>query len=317
MADKKCFVGIDTSNYTTSFAVCDENGRVIANIKKMLDVKEGERGLRQSDAVFSHVKNFPIISEEIRKAIVGYRISALGVSDKPRDREDSYMPCFMTGVSVAEVLAASLNVPLYRFSHQSGHVMASLYSCKNAEQLLNGSFIAFHVSGGTTEALHVSPSSRGFDVEIVADTADISAGQAIDRTGVLMGMRFPCGRELEKYALAYSEKLPAVKTCIKDGRCNLSGLENIAKELYSKTQDKALVSAYVLEFIGKTLDGMTDLVRERYPKLPIVYAGGVMSNKLLQNKLSKYESTYFAEPQYSADNAAGIALLAKRSFENK
>lgn len=318
MANKKCFVGIDTSNYTTSFALCDGDGVAVANIRRLLEVKEGERGLRQSDAVFSHVKNFPVISNEIREALAGYDIAAIGVSDKPRDAEGSYMPCFMTGVAVAEVLSAASGAPLYRFSHQSGHIMSALYSSTQMDRLEKDDFVAFHVSGGTTEALLVSPDTkRGFRVSIIADTADISAGQAIDRAGVLMGMRFPCGRELEKAAMEFSGKLPPVSVCVREGRCNLSGLENMAKELYSRTGDIQLTSAYVLEFVGKTLDRLTDFVREKYPDAPIVYAGGVMSNKILQNRLSKYERTYFTEPQYSADNSVGIALLAKKELEKR
>ena len=311
----KCYIGIDTSNYTTSFAVCDAEGRIVANIKKLLDVKEGERGLRQSDAVFSHIKNFPEISEKIREAVSGYEICAVGVSTKPRDAEGSYMPCFMTGAAIAEVLSATHGVPLYSFSHQSGHIMAALYSSRSIESLMRKEFVAFHVSGGTTEAVRVIPTKDSFSVDIVAETADISAGQAIDRAGVLMGLRFPCGCELEKLANDFCGKLPKAKICVRDGRCNLSGLENISEKMFADTKDKNLVAAYVLDFVAATLEAMTDYVRDLYPDIPVIYAGGVMGNKILQSRLGKYKNTYFSEPQFSSDNAAGIALLTKNKFE--
>ena len=315
MSNKKIYLGIDTSNYTTSVAACDDSGEVIANIKKMLDVKEGEKGLRQSDAVFSHIKNFPDISNQVRAEIGEFEISAVGVSTVPRDTEGSYMPCFLSGKAVAEMLAATHNVPISYFSHQAGHIMAALYSSGATDELILNPFVAFHISGGTTEALYVVPNSHSFDVEIIADTADISAGQAIDRAGVMMGLKFPCGKELEVLAYEYNGKLPKAKICVKDGKCNLSGLENLSQKLYKETNDKAYVSAYVLNFVAQTLVALTEQIREKYPDIPIVYAGGVMSNKFLKSKLSAFDNTYFAEPQFSADNAAGIAILTQRKYK--
>lgn len=312
----KIYIGIDTSNYTTSLAVCNDNGQVIANIKKLLDVKDGERGLRQSDAVFSHVKNIPELSEILRYKIDGDIVNAIGVSTTPRDIEGSYMPCFLVGKSTAYAIASTHNAPVYEFSHQAGHIMAALYSSNHMDELIKGDFVAFHVSGGTTEALYVKPSTKGFEVEIVANTADISAGQAIDRAGVMMGLHFPCGREIESLAASNESKVPSARICVNGGSCNLSGLENMAKKLYEETGDKSLVSAFVLEFIAKTLIKLTENIRNDYPNIPILYAGGVMSNTYLKTVLSAFDNTYFARPEFSADNAAGIALLTHR-FHNK
>ena len=312
---KKVYLGIDTSNYTTSLAVCNEDGEVIANIKKLLDVKDGEKGLRQSDAVFSHVKNLPMLSNELSSALENCKIEAVGVSVSPRDIEGSYMPCFLVGRATAVTVAASHNVPVYEFSHQAGHIMAALYSCNMVNELINREFIAFHVSGGTTEALYVKPNGNTFAVDIVGATADISAGQAIDRAGVMMGLKFPCGKELERLANEYTGKLPKPKICVKGMDFNLSGLENISDKLYKETLDKPYVAAYVLNFVSETLIKLTENIREAYPSIPIVYAGGVMSNKILQSKLSKFADTYFATPDFSADNAAGIALLARKSHQ--
>jgi N6-L-threonylcarbamoyladenine synthase len=304
-------IGFDTSNYTTSIAyVSGDEGR---NVSRLLPVKAGELGLRQSDAVFAHIKNFPLLAPALASVLNSCDVQAIGVSTTPRDVEGSYMPCFLAGKATAEILAATHGVPLYEFSHQAGHIMAALYSSGNLENLLKGDFVAFHVSGGTTEAVYVSPSDNTFDVRIIADTADISAGQAIDRSGVMMGLKFPCGREIENYAKQYQGKLPKAKICVKNGKCNLSGLENIATKLYYETHDISFVSAYVLNFVGETLFKLTEDIRVEYPNIPILYAGGVMSNKYLQNKLSYFSNTYFATPEFSADNAAGIALLANKS----
>ena len=313
MHNKKVYIGIDTSNYTTSIALCNEDGEIIANIKKLLDVKQGEKGLRQSDAVFAHIKNLSLLAPKLADAIQDCQVKAIGVSSVPRDAEGSYMPCFLSGKAVADILGATHNVPVYEFSHQSGHIMAALYSCGNLDELLKNDFVAFHVSGGTTEAVYVTPDKNKFTVSIIAETADISAGQAIDRAGVMMGLKFPCGKEMEKLADEYTGKLPKPKICVKSGKCNLSGLENIASKLYFETNDVSYVSKYVLNFISETLTKLTSDIREEYPNIPILYAGGVMSNKYLQNKLSSFDNTYFATPEFSADNATGIALLTFKS----
>ena len=313
---KKFYVGFDTSNYTTSMAACDEDGHVIANVKMPLSVKEGNRGLRQSDAVFLHVKNFTEMYDKFKAATEGYgELVAVGASDRPRSCEGSYMPCFLVGYTSSLAYAQNPGVPTYTFSHQDGHVMAAVYSASlnglDAEALLQAPFAAFHVSGGTTEMLLVRPDGCGFDVEKLGGTTDLNAGQAIDRMGVKMGIKFPCGPEMEKLAEKNTLKIPRRKICVKGFDCCLSGLENLSTEIYEKTNSPELASAYVFEYVAETLEKMTENLREMYPDIPIVYAGGVMSNKIIKQKLARMNNTYFAEPQYSADNAVGIALLCR------
>lgn len=312
----ECFVGIDTSNYTTSAAVCTIDGTVIANLKAPLPVREGECGLRQSDAVFAHVKNLPDVMGKLRDAVRGKRVLAVGYSAYPRDAEGSYMPCFLSGKAAAESFAAAIDAPIYAFSHQDGHIMAALYSSGVMEQLLENPFAAFHVSGGTTEVLYATPRDDGFTVKLIGETADLNAGQAIDRVGVMMGLRFPCGKEMESLAKSFAGKIPKPRICVKEGRCNLSGLQNLAEKLWNETQDKTLVSAFVFAFVAETLTEMTRYVDKLYSNLPIVYAGGVMSNLAIQQKLANRPNTYFAEAQFSADNAAGISLLCRKKYGN-
>ena len=333
MADNEntrlCWVGFDTSNYTTSAAACavGEDGRltVIANCKAPLPVAEGARGLRQSDAVFSHVKNLPDVIRDLRGMLEagGYTVAAVGVSATPRDAADSYMPCFLTGIIAAEAFAAGSATIVHRFSHQSGHIMAALYSSGALAEgkLLTDDFLAFHVSGGTTEAVVAHPREGGFDVELVGCGADLHAGQVVDRVGVMMGLDFPCGRALEELAVTNTTPLPQIKTSVKDGVCHLSGLENQAAALWKQTGDKALVAAYTLTTIGKTLRKMTDQLQAARVErgeavLPVVYAGGVMSNKFIRPILTKGAGwkVYFSEPAFSADNAAGIAILCAMAF---
>ena len=311
---ERCFVGIDTSNYTTSCAVCTESGEIIANLKEPLPVRTGECGLRQSDAVFSHVRNLPTIMARLRDVTEGREVQAVGCSVRPREAEGSYMPCFLAGRAAAEAYAAALGVPVIECSHQDGHVMAALYSSGACEELMKAPFAAFHVSGGTTEMLYVTPNEVGFSVKLIGETADLNAGQAIDRVGVMMGLDFPCGREMEQLAAQNQKKLPKPRICVRDGVCNLSGLQNLAEKLWRESNDRALVSAYVLSFVAETLSAMTAHLDTQYSHIPVVYAGGVMSNRLIQARLAKRPNTFFSEPQFSADNAAGVALLCRKRF---
>ena len=314
-----CFVGFDTSNYTTSIAACNLDGPVIANVKIPLPVKDGERGLRQSDAVFLHVKNLENIFEKFNDKIACMPRLAVAASSSPRSVDGSYMPCFLVGNAMSRSFASSSNIPKYSFSHQDGHIMAALYSAMNGnsddmEKVISRGFAAFHVSGGTTELLMVLPQSDGFEVSKIGGTTDLNAGQAIDRCGVAMGLKFPCGPEMERLAMRNELPTPKPKISVKGLDCCLSGVENLAMGIYKKTHSSELVSAYVFEHIAAVISKLTENLRAENPDIPVVYAGGVMSNKAIQTKLAAHGNVYFAAPEYSSDNAAGIALLCRRRY---
>lgn len=296
------FLGIDTSNYTTSAALV-KDGEVILNVKRPVQVKEGEHGIRQSDAVFSHVKSLP----EVLTEIGAQELTAVAVSTRPRDVEGSYMPCFLAGKAVAIGIASLGGVPLYEVSHQWGHLMAALYGAGRVD-LYGKDFLAFHVSGGTTELLRV----RGREVEKVGGTLDLNAGQVIDRIGVKMGVPFPAGKGLEEIALPFTET--DCYSHVRELSCNLSGLENKADALLSAGESRKKVAAYVLKSVCRTLEKLTENAFAEFGKQPVLYAGGVMSNSLIKEALQKRFRglAHFAPPVYSADNAAGVALLAER-----
>ncbi len=305
----KYVIAFDTSNYTTSCSVFTLDGQVVKNIKLLLPVESGERGLRQSEALFHHINRLPSILEEVRG--IG-EFAAVGYSGTPRDADGSYMPCFLAGKCAATAASTVLNAPIYSFSHQNGHIMAALYSAGELD-LINNTFYAFHVSGGTTEILKVSPDPiNTFKVELVGGTLDLNAGQVIDRIGVKLGIDFPCGAQLEKLALAYDGKDDDFRISVRGTECNLSGLENKAVALYDKCGDKERVALFVLNAVGKTLRKLSENLIFEHGKHPIVYAGGVMSCSIIKNMLSDYGS--FAKPEFSSDNAAGCALLTLRSY---
>lgn len=300
------FLGIDTSNYTTSGAVFECGRGITENRKKLLPVKPGEKGLRQSDAVFHHVRQLP----EVLEPLLEEGFDAIGVSNAPRAQEGSYMPCFLTGANTARLLAGALGVPLESFSHQQGHLAAALYSADKLE-LLKRPFLAFHVSGGTTEALLVKPDDRLIpQAEIVACSLDLKAGQAVDRIGVLLGLPFPCGPMLEELALQWREKV-SFRPSMKGADCSLSGIENRCRAMLLAGEPREKVARFCLEAVLASLDAMCGRLLEDYGKLPVLFSGGVCSNSILRDRLEAVYGAYFAAPEFSSDNAAGIAVLTK------
>lgn len=310
------YLGIDTSNYTTSVALYDSETDKITQQKKLLPVKEGQLGLRQSDAVFHHTAQLHILFEELAGETDLKALAAVGASTRPRPVIGSYMPCFTVGENTAKILSAALKIPFLPFSHQEGHIAAALYGSGRTD-LTDKTFIAFHVSGGTTEAVLAKGSGCGFSCEKIAGTLDLNAGQAIDRVGLMLGLRFPCGAELEKLALQNTGAIK-VRPKLKGHDCCLSGVENLCQKLASEGRERSYIAAFCLEYIRTALSLMTDSLLEEYGSLPLVFAGGVMSNTMIKNSFTEKYKAAFAPPVYSSDNAAGIAYLSflKSKAEN-
>ena len=303
-------IGIDTSNYTTSIAFFD--GTEGENCSKLLPVKPGELGLRQSDAVFAHIKSLPELSGRLFSHIGKSPITAVGVSTRPRAVEGSYMPCFLVGLSHATLLSNALHVPLVEVSHQQGHVAASLWSAGHLE-LMDEPHLAWHLSGGTTELLLVEPEGKLVKCTKIGGTTDISAGQLIDRTGQLLGLPFPSGKHLDALSREAAGKDFFRVKCT-DMTFSFSGMQNKVQQYYEANGDPAETAAYALRCVAYGVFHATQQALKAYPGLPVVFSGGVASNSLLRQVLEPL-NPIFAQPQYSTDNAMGVAVLASRCTE--
>ena len=268
-------LGIDTSNYTTSAAVFDGSGGY--NAGRLLEVRPGELGLRQSDALFQHIKHLPGRFAELRAEGWLTGLSAVGASTRPRAVEGSYMPCFLAGEGQGQTLADALGVPFYAVSHQQGHIAAAAWSAGRLE-LLDRPMLAWHLSGGTTELLRAEP---GKALDVLASESDLIRG-------------FP------------------VK--LNDLTFSLSGMENKVKALAEQGKPPAEIARFTLETVASAVRRATDAARKRWPGLPVLCSGGVASNRLLRTVMS---DAAFAAPQYSTDNAMGAAILAWRSLRQE
>ena len=299
-------LGIDTSNYTTSAAVYRTDGTG-CNSSRLLNVEHGGMGLRQSAALFQHVKRLPERFEELQKAGLLTELAAVGASTRPRAVEGSYMPCFLAGTSQGQVLAETLQVPFYAFSHQQGHIAAACWSAGRLE-LLDEPTLAWHLSGGTTELLLVVPEEGNVRAARIGGTTDLAAGQLIDRTGKLLHLDFPAGKALDKLAYETVENV-RFRVGLDGLNFSLSGIENKVQKLVEKGKAPAMVARYVLLTISSVVRRATDKAKLLYPGLPVLCSGGVASNSILRAFL--YDAV-FAAPEFSTDNAMGIAVLAER-----
>ena len=302
-------LGFDTSNYTTSVAFYDGNGGL--NCSQLLPVKAGELGLRQSDAVFHHTKSLPELSGRLFSN-AARPITAVGVSTRPRAVEGSYMPCFMVGYSHAKIISDLLHIPLVEVSHQQGHVAASLWSAGRMD-LMDRVHLAWHLSGGTTELLLVEPEGKNVRCTRIGGTTDISAGQLIDRTGVMLGLPFPAGKHLDALS---KEAVGAEVFRVKcpETEFSLSGVQNKVQQFHEKNGSAAETAAYALRCVAYAVKKATENALKAYPGLEVVFSGGVSSNSLLRESLTDLKPV-FCPPQYSTDNAMGVAVLAHRLTE--
>ena len=308
--DAQC-LGFDTSNYTTSAAVFG-NGTA-ENRGKLLTVPERALGLRQSEALFQHVKRLHLMVEQLRADGAVGQIAAVGASTRPREVEGSYMPCFLVGEGEGRALSAALGVPFYPCSHQQGHVAAAAWSA-GREDLLDKPHLAWHLSGGTTELLRVEPEGHTVRAEVVGGTSDIAAGQLVDRAGVLLGLPFPAGKALDAlYPEADDTSFFRVK--LNDLAFSLSGMENKVRGLLEKGEKPANIARFVIDTIMDVLLRATREARKRWPDLPVLWSGGVASNRQIRDAMEKSCGAVFAQPQYATDNALGVAILTHRALE--
>lgn len=287
----------DTSNYTTSLAVFDREKGILLDKRKVLEVEKGNRGLRQSDALFQHIVNLEDFHKEI--SLDAYDIDAVCVSSRPRPVEGSYMPCFRAGITAAAAAASVLGVPYFEVSHQEGHIEAARLgtSCEDKER-----FIFFHMSGGTCEILLYD---RG-DISLQGGSLDISFGQIIDRTGVYFDMLFPCGKELDTLAAGSRPESRFKKIAVNDGYFNLSGLENQIRNSGISAKEAAV---YLFTSITEVIRLSVSQVCENTGTDTVLLGGGVASSTFIRNALACDRRYAFGRAELSADNAVGTAVL--------
>lgn len=311
MDKEPVILGIDTSNYTTSLAMMDLHGKLVTDERRVLSVKEGTVGLRQSEALFQHIKGLPVICKTMAEGCTPFKIVAISSAVKPRPLENSYMPVFVAAESFGSTMSTLWNVPFYEFSHQEGHIMAGLWSLGLQ---LNKPFMVLHISGGTTEVLSIIPKKIGFEIEIIGGTSDLSAGQFIDRIGVKLNLPFPAGAHMEKIIDVNNVKDINIPVSVKDTFISFSGPETFVQRRLKDNFKASDIAFSTFQSVGKSLYLLIKNSLKKYDYEDILVVGGVASNKIIKNFLeeklqSEGLNLYFGTSKYCSDNAVGIAAL--------
>ncbi len=314
---QEVFLGIDTSCYTTSVALLDVKGNLLADERRLLTVGTGGRGLRQSEMVFQHTKNLPVLLEKTAIVKTG-RLAAIGVSAQPRTREDSYMPAFITGLGTARSLAAATGAKLCPASHQENHIEAGLWAMKS--EPCTGRFIVLHASGGTTDLLLAEKNGGRLLITELGGSKDLNAGQFIDRIGVVLGLSFPAGPHLERLA-AQAVKNADIPVAVKGLALSFSGPLTAALRLLDKGTNTAELASGVQKAIADSIAKLLLNAAEETGCRDILLVGGVLANKyirtVLEEKLGRAgNKTFFPEAAFCGDNAVGCASIALREWRD-
>jgi len=316
---KEYYLGIDTSNYTTSLAIIDSDKKVVADERMVLEVPLGKRGLSQSEAFFLHNKNLPLLFERIKFIIKGGKLKAVAASTAPRPVPNSYMPVFLLGSNYGKVIASINDLPFVGVTHQEGHIAAGIWS---SGMKVNGEkFLAVHLSGGTTELVQVeldnSSLEESFIIKILGKSSDLQIGQFIDRVGVALGLNFPAGKDLEQMASRCKGTKLRLPIVVKDNLVSFSGPESAAQRVINTGQySKEEVALAVQICISESITRLVRNCIEAYGFRSVLFIGGVASNDyfrtyLCKNLIKSNEEIklFFADKHYSSDNAVGVGLL--------
>ena len=303
------FLGIDTSCYTTSVAFLDSAGKLVADLRQPLQVKEGGRGLAQSEMVFQHVRNLPKLFRKLNDLCGGrLELAAVGVSSSPRSIAESYMPVFVVGESFGQTITSITDAPLYKLSHQESHIFAGV---RSAGWPNNTVFLAVHISGGTTEVVRVTVEDK-INIEILGGSKDLHAGQFIDRVGVALGLPFPAGSHLESLALK-AEEISNIPVSCKGMQLSFSGPETHVKRCITAGSNPAALAAGVQQCIAKSLTYIIAAAVKQTKLEEVLVVGGVAANNFIRSYLTSHLNGIrflFPDNQYSSDNATGAAYFA-------
>lgn len=307
------YLGLDTSAYTTSLALVDQDENLIFDNRLALSVEMGNLGLRQSEAVFEHINNLPDLWGSGRELLKDGSLKAVVSSTRPRPIEGSYMPVFKVSEAFGLFLSQTMGLQFWASSHQEGHVLAGLWSAG----IKPGCYIVLHLSGGTTEILSAEEKCPGnLTLELLGGTADLNAGQFVDRIGRAMGLNFPAGPQLEilaKKGVTGNLQLPVA---VKGSEISFSGPASQAERLIaggcSKKDLARAVEVCIADSLSLAVQNISINPKDYQGLLAV---GGVTANRFIGARLIENIldwKLFFAQPELASDNAVGLAIQAAR-----
>jgi len=328
MSKKTIILGIETSCDETAAAVIedDKNGipKILSNIiSSQFDIHKEFGGVVPDLAARSHLEKIDLI---VRKAIEQSGISLEKISAVATTVGPGLIVCLTVGLNFGKAMASSLNLPFIGVNHLEGHALSPKLNSK-----LEYPYLLLLISGGHSQYLSVNGLGKYIRL---GTTIDDALGEAFDKTAKLLGIEFPGGPKLEKFAeKGNPNKFELPKPIINKGGCNLSfaGLKTailrITKTIKTE-QEKFDLAASFQKTIEEILYIKTKVAFKEFKKInskdknSFVVAGGVAANKGIRDKLIKVSNENNFEPIFPdlnlcGDNAAMIAMVGLEKFRAK
>ena len=327
MNKKITILGIESScDETAASIIQEENGqiKILSNIvSSQFDIHKEYGGVVPELAARAHAEKIDLIT---KKSILESNINLDEIDAVAATAGPGLIVCLSVGLNFGKTMAASLSKPFIAVNHLEGHALSPKLNSK-----LEFPYLLLLISGGHTQFLSVESLGK---YKRLGTTIDDALGEAFDKTAKIIGIEFPGGPKIEKYAEKGNKhrfKLP--KPIFNRGGCNLSfaGLKTAILRIKSEiknNQDKFDLAASFQNTIEEILYEKTKKAFEIYLsqnsslKKTFVVAGGVAANKRIKNKLinlslkNKFECI-FPEINLCSDNAAMIALVGLEKFKKK
>ena len=316
-------LGIESSCDDTSAAVL-RNGVLLSNVTASQDVHKAYGGVVPELASRAHQQNVvPIVDQAIKRAgITKEMLSAVAYTRGP-----GLMGSLLVGVNFAKGLARSLNIPLLDVNHLQGHVMAHFIKENDDDKSAPPfPFICLLVSGGNSQIVKVNAYN---DMQVLGQTIDDAAGEAIDKCSKVMGLGYPGGPIIDRLArqgnpLAFKFAEPQIAGC----DYSFSGLKT--SFLYNLRdwvkEDPDFIEHHKNDLAASLEYTIVDILMNKLRKAVkqtgikhVAVAGGVSANNGLRNAFrehaEKYGWTiYIPKFSYTTDNAAMIAIVGQYKF---
>jgi len=317
-------LAIESSCDDTSAAVlCNDN--VISNVVATQKIHEEYGGVVPELASRAHQQNIvPVVHQALLKANIDKKqLSAIAFTRGP-----GLMGSLLVGTSFAKSMALGLKIPLIEVNHMQAHILAHFINEENTP-IPEFPFLAMTISGGHTQIVRVN---NHFDFEILGETLDDAVGEAFDKSGKILGLPYPGGPMVDKYAqLGDPNKFPFPKPKVGDLNFSFSGLKTSI--LYFVQRETLKNPNFVAEnlydicasiqntIINILMDKLKEAVIQTGLKR-VAIGGGVSANSGIRSALKNAEknygwSTYIPKFEYCTDNAAMIGIVGYYKYKIK
>lgn len=325
MTQKNCYIlGIESSCDDTAAAVIN-NGTILSNVVATQEIHEQFGGVVPELASRAHQQNIvPVVHQALQRANIDKnQLSAIAFTRGP-----GLMGSLLVGTSFSKSLAYGLDIPLIDVDHLQAHILAHFIKT-DGKIMPNFPFLAMTISGGHTQIVKVTDY---FEMEIIGQTIDDAVGEAFDKSAKILGLPYPGGPLVDKYAQQGNPKafkFPKPKVSPMD--FSFSGLKTSVLYFVEKETRKNpdfiseniedICASLQFTIVSYLMDKLKNAVKETGIK-EIAIGGGVSANsgirKALQEAEGKYGwKTHIPDFEFCTDNAAMIAIVGELKYKNQ